>query len=155
MANINQLSSAESVSAGQQLPVYDPDNGDARKVSVSQVAEYMQDNLDMRPDDRFVTQYHTASGFGYNITLTGGDNLYLILRTTTAQTVGFYWFTDGSCVDGQEVIISTAGDLTIAFFMPQPTRLGWPALIAPPQLLAGGFLRVRYDAATATWRRIG
>ena len=45
MTQINQLSEASEVSSGMQIPVYDPGNGQPRKVSVNQLTEYIQDNL--------------------------------------------------------------------------------------------------------------
>jgi hypothetical protein len=155
MSTINQLSGVSAVTASQQVPVYDPDNGDARKASVTQLQTYMQANLDMRPDDRFIVMYPTVGIFGYAPVLTGSSNLYLIFTAITAQTVALSWFLDNNVVDGQEVMMSFAGDATVGFSVTPPTKVGWPPLITPPNITAGQFMHVRYDAATATWRRIG
>lgn len=45
MSSINQLSEASEVSSGMQVPVYDPANGQPRKISVNQLTEYVQENL--------------------------------------------------------------------------------------------------------------
>jgi hypothetical protein len=150
MSTINQLSAVSAVTASQQVPVYDPDNGDARKASVTQLQTYMQDNLDIRPDDRFVTQVETAGLVTYNITLTGSDNILLLLTTLTAGAV-FSWFADGNVVDGQEIIICTANDCILS----KPsgiTFFGWPD---PSSLDEGGSLHFKYNAQTLTWWRIG
>lgn len=45
MATINQLSPVSSVSGGDQIPVYNSSNGDARKMSVNALKEYMDEHL--------------------------------------------------------------------------------------------------------------
>jgi hypothetical protein len=45
MPTINNLSSVSSVSAGDQFPLYSPDNGDARKASMSLIMDYVNANL--------------------------------------------------------------------------------------------------------------
>lgn len=45
MPTINQLSSIGEVTSADQIPTYDESNGDARKMSVLQLQDYMQDNL--------------------------------------------------------------------------------------------------------------
>jgi hypothetical protein len=42
MPTINQLSPVSQVSGGDQIPIYVPNNGDARRMSVSQLTEYVQ-----------------------------------------------------------------------------------------------------------------
>lgn len=45
MPTINQLSSVSAVTAGDQFPLYSPDNGDARKASMSLIMDYVNSNL--------------------------------------------------------------------------------------------------------------
>jgi hypothetical protein len=45
MATINQLSPVSSVSGGDQIPVYNTSNGDARKMSINALTEYMDEQL--------------------------------------------------------------------------------------------------------------
>ena len=42
MPQINQLSSISQVSGSNQIPVYDQNNGDARKMSISALLQYFQ-----------------------------------------------------------------------------------------------------------------
>lgn len=51
MPTINQLSSIGEVTSADQIPTYDESNGDTRKMSVLQLQQYMQDNLDKDSDD--------------------------------------------------------------------------------------------------------
>lgn len=45
MPTINLLASVDSVSSGDQLPIYSQGNGDARKASINTLMQYIQDNL--------------------------------------------------------------------------------------------------------------
>lgn len=62
MPTINQLPTLDTVTSGNQLPVYSTNAGDARKVSVGALQEYMQDNLDL-PDNADEITY-TPAGTG-------------------------------------------------------------------------------------------
>ena len=41
MATINQLSSVDSLQGGDQIPIYDQSNGDARKTSLTTLAAFI------------------------------------------------------------------------------------------------------------------
>lgn len=45
MPTINQLAPVSQLSGGDQIPIYVPNNGDARRTSVAQLTQYVQDNL--------------------------------------------------------------------------------------------------------------
>jgi len=45
MPQINQLSSLDSLSGGDQLPVYSASNGDARKSSITLLTQYVAENM--------------------------------------------------------------------------------------------------------------
>ena len=60
MPTINQLPSIDQVSGGNQIPTYYSGSGDARKMSVSLLQEYMQENLS------FPGVASNASGVNYN-----------------------------------------------------------------------------------------
>ena len=47
MPTINQLSSIGEVTSADQIPTYDESNGDARKMSVLQLQDYIETNLDI------------------------------------------------------------------------------------------------------------
>jgi hypothetical protein len=50
MSSINQLTEASAVSSSMQLPVYDSQNGQPRRVSVNQLQAYLQENLEFGAD---------------------------------------------------------------------------------------------------------
>lgn len=45
MPTINQLAPVSQLSGGDQIPIYVPNNGDARRTSVTQLTQYVQDNI--------------------------------------------------------------------------------------------------------------
>lgn len=82
MSTINQLSSASSISGGDLLPAFITGNGDARKVSISLLLEYMQNNLTFTSAGKaeFVKQYSAPSATGFNVSVAdSSDNTWLIL----------------------------------------------------------------------------
>jgi hypothetical protein len=59
MPTINQLPSIDEVSGGNQIPTYYSGGGDARKMSVNLLQDYLQDNLDF-PDNASEITYNPA-----------------------------------------------------------------------------------------------
>lgn len=59
MPTINQLPSIDEVSGGNQIPTYYAGGGDARKMSVNLLQEYMQENLNF-PDNASEVTYNPA-----------------------------------------------------------------------------------------------
>lgn len=66
MPTINQLSTIGEVTSADQIPTYDESNGDARKMSVLQLQDYFEDNLEFE----FV-QYSASSANGSVATTLG------------------------------------------------------------------------------------
>ena len=62
MPTINQLSSIGEVTSADQIPTYDESNGDARKMSVLQLQQYMQDNLNLPDDSAYVDFIQAGTG---------------------------------------------------------------------------------------------
>ena len=59
MPTINQLPSIDEVSGGNQIPTYYSGGGDARKMSVNLLQDYLQDNLNF-PDNASEVTYNPA-----------------------------------------------------------------------------------------------
>lgn len=59
MPTINQLPSIDEVSGGNQIPTYYAGGGDARKMSVNLLQDYLQDNLNF-PDNASEVTYNPA-----------------------------------------------------------------------------------------------
>ena len=61
MSTINQLSEASAASLSMQVPVYDSANGQPRKVSMQQVVDLVQANLDSDAGGPFTLATYTVA----------------------------------------------------------------------------------------------
>lgn len=159
MPEISQLSAVDSLAAGDNFPVFDLSNGDARKVSVSALLAYMQANLTF-PDatgvPQFESQYAAPSASGFSVTIappTAGDNVHLILTPTAGYAAGTIVLPPvASVVDKQEVLVNCTQQVTAL------TINGNGAVSVtgePTSLGADDFFRLKYDSILQTWYRVG
>jgi len=111
MATINQLSSVDTLQGGDQFPVYDQSNGDARKTSLTTLTAYIEANI-------------TPSGGG------GGDAIKSVgvftgdairteftLSTAITSTAGVQVFIDGVYQDSGSYTTTTS---SVTFSAPPP-----------------------------------
>lgn len=154
MTTINQLSATNTLAAGDQIPVYAVNNGDARKASMSVFLAYMQANLTFASGISYTTQYSAPSATGFNVAITdGSNNIHLILTPVAGYAAGAITLPAVSnAVDKQEVLVNctqVVTTLTVA-------GNGATAVTGEPVTLAANdFFRLKYDAATSTWYRVG
>ena len=151
MSTINQLSAASQLSAGDLLAVFSTSNGDARKVSISVLAAYIQSLL--TPLDTFVTQYVAPNASGFSVSIgQPGLSTYLLLTPTGAFAAGTITLPAvDTCVDGQQLLVSTTQAVTAL------TVAGNGATVngAPTTLAANAFFRLRFDGVSKVWFRVG
>lgn len=159
MPQINQLSAVDQLAGGDNLPVFDTSNGDARRVSVSALLAYMQANLTfptVTGVPQFETQYAAPSATGFSVTIaptTTGDNVHLILTPTAGYAAGTIVLPPvGEVVDKQEVLVNCTQQVTALTI----NGNGAVAVTGEPTSLgADDFFRLKYDAVMQTWYRVG
>lgn len=167
MPTINQLSRTTELSAGDLVPLFSTDNGDAMAAALSVLLEYMQDNLDFsNPSGTFVdytTQYAAPSATGFSVAInagspsvtppTNGKNVHLILTPLAGYAAGTIVLPAvAELIDKQEVLVNCTQAVTTLTI----NGNGATAVTgAPTTLAANAFFRLKYDAATSTWYRIG
>ncbi len=150
MANINQLSQLTTVSAGDLLPVYSQNNGDARKIAISALLAYFQQQF---AAPTVATNLYTP-GTGFNIALPTpvAEAQWAIIQpagTLASGTVTLPLNT--STPSGTEVFITTTQQIT-AFTL---ALNGAAAAFGDPTTLAAeDFFRMRFYQATNSWYRI-
>lgn len=159
MTQINQLSAVDQLAGGDNLPVFDTSNGDARKVSVSALLAYMQANLvfpTVTGVPQFETQYAAPSATGFSVTIAppvAGDNVHLILTPTAGYAAGTIVLPPvATVVDKQEVLVNCTQQVTAL------TVNGNGAVAVtgePTSLAADDFFKLKYDAVLQTWYRVG
>lgn len=155
MTTINQLSATDSVSAGDLLALFKQSQGDARKMAVSVLQTYMQNNLNFgigfaKP----TTQRATPSSSGFNVQITDSDvDIHLILTPTTGFAAGTITLPAvGNAIDKQTVLVNCTQQVTSL------TVDGNGAVAVtgePSSLAADDFFTLKYDSTTQTWYRVG
>ncbi len=150
MPNINQLSGLSQVSSGDLLPVYVPNNGDARKVSIGQLLAFFQRQF---ASPTLSTQLVTpGTGFNVAVQTPVSQQQWLILQPAGTLASGAVTLPlNTQTPDGTEVLITTTRQIT-AFTLALNGAAN--AYGAPNTLSAEDFFRVRYYAATNSWYRI-
>ncbi len=154
MPTINQLSTASTLALTDLIAIYSSSNGDARKTSFNTILAFIQANLTFPTSGVFTTQYAAPSATLFSVSITDGSaNIHLILTPTAG-------FADGTivlpavanAVDKQEILVNCTQVVTALVI----NGNGATAVTGAPTLLAANdFLRLKYDAPTSTWYRVG
>lgn len=145
---INQLSAADTVTAGDLLAVWRQGNGDTRKAAVSVLQAYMQANLTFAAG-KPVSQYASPlTGSTVAITRTDADT-WLVLTpagTINALTIAL----PAAPVDRLEVGVSSSQTVT-NLTLSGGTVINGPATIGTGD---GRTFRLRYEGVAGAWYRV-
>lgn len=153
MPEINQLTAVDSVTATDLVPIYSSQNGDARKASMSVLAEFMQEEL--TGAGALTTQYSAPNATGFTVTLApvvDGQGMFLLLTPVAGYAAGTIVLPAlAQCVDGQNLLVACTQAVTTL------TVSGNGATVngAPATLAANGFFRLRFDGVFKSWYRVG
>jgi hypothetical protein len=150
MPQINQLPLLAQVSPGDQVPVYSPNNGDARRLPISSLLQYFQQTF---ASPTLATNVYTP-GTGFNLSVptpVAAQQWMLIQPAGTLASGTITLPLNTGTPDGTEVLITTTQQIT-AFTLALNGAAA--AFGAPSTLSAEDFLRVRYYANTNSWYRI-
>jgi hypothetical protein len=150
MPTINQLSPLTQVSGGDQLPIYVPNNGDARRVSISQLLQYFQQTF---AAPTLATSIFTpGTGFNVAVPTPVAQQQWMLIQpagTLASGTVTLPLNTQTP--DGTEVLVTTTQQIT-GFTL---AANGAAQLYGVPTTLAAqDNFRVRFVQATNSWYRI-
>lgn len=153
MPQINQLPLMSSVSSGDQLPIYSSNNGDARRISVNALAEYIDSS-----NPSLVTNIYTPTT-GFTISAPINQQQWLLLIPTWAVNPESPPTTTGtitlplntSTADGSEILVTTTKAVTtLTVAANGATSVNG----APTTLAANGSFRLRFVQAYNSWYRI-
>lgn len=151
MPTINQLTAVDNVVSSDQVPIYQSENGDARKASMAVIKTFMLDGI-TAADDK-ITQYAAPSATGFSVQITNGpDSIWLILTPNAGYAAGTIVLPAlANCVDKQEVLVNCTQAVTAL------TVSGNGATVtgAPTTLAANAFFRLRFDDVVNVWYRVG
>jgi hypothetical protein len=111
MPTINQLSPISQVSGGDQLPIYVPNNGDARRVSVTQLLQYFQQTF--ASPTLAVNLYVPGSGFNITVPTPVSEQQWMLLQPAGTLATGTITLPLNTGVpDGTTVLITTTQEIT-------------------------------------------
>jgi len=150
MPTINQLSGISQVSGGDLLPVYVSNNGDARKVSITQLLNYFQTVF---ASPTVSTNLYTP-GTGFNITVPTpvSEQQWMLIQPASTLASGTVTLPLNTGVpDGTQVLITTTQEITAFTLALNGAAAGFAF---PPTLEAGAGFTVRYYQATNSWYNI-
>lgn len=150
MPTINQLSPLSQVSGGDQLPIYATNNGDARRVSITQLLEYFQQTF---AAPTVSTNLYTP-GTGFNITVptpTTAQQWMLLQPAGTLATGTITLPLNTGVPDGTEVRVTTTQIITTFTLALNGAAA---AFGAPTTLAANAFFTMRFYQSTNSWYRV-
>ena len=151
MPTINQLSGLSQVSGGDLLPIYVPNNGDARKVSVTQLLTYFQSSF--AAPTVSTNLYTPGAGFNVTVPTPVSEQQWMLLQPAGTLATGTITLPlNTGTPDGTQLLVTTTQIIT-AFTLALNGAAA--AFGAPTTLAADAFFTMRFYQATNSWYRIG
>ena len=151
MPLIYQLPLVSQASAGDQIPVYTPNNGDARRLPISALLTFFQQQF--ASPTMATNVYVPSTGFSIAVPTPVAQQQWIILQPIATLATGTLTLPlNTSTPDGTEVLINTTQQIT-AFTL---SLNGATAAYGDPTTLAAeDFFRMRFVQSTNSWYRIG
>jgi hypothetical protein len=111
MPQINQLPVLSTVSSGDQLPVYSPNNGDARRLSIGNLLTFFQQSF--ASPTLSVNLYVPGSGFNITVPTPVSQDQWMLLQPAGTLASGTITLPLNTGVpDGTTVLITTTQEIT-------------------------------------------
>ena len=150
MPTINQLPVLSPISSGDQLPVYSPNNGDARRTSIGSLLTFFQQSF--ASPTLSVNLY--VPGYGFNITVptpVSNDQWMLLQPASTLATGTITLPLNTGVPDGTTVLITTTQEITSLTI----ALNGASAIYGGVSFLgAGSATAIRFYQPTNSWYQI-
>jgi hypothetical protein len=151
---INQLTSLDSLSGGDQVVVFSTANGDTRKISAAALRSFIADGY--VDSLRESAQYLAPNTTGFTVTIqpvTGGNDKWLKMMPSATLAAGTITLPDVTTADdGQELLVTSTQAITALTVAANGATSVYGA---PTTLAANGFFKLRYDLVSKSWFRIG
>jgi len=111
MPQINQLPVLNTISSGDQLPVYSPNNGDARRTSIGSLLTFFQQSF--ASPTLSVNLYVPGSGFNITVPTPVSNDQWMLLQPAGTLATGTITLPLNTGVpDGTTVLITTTQEIT-------------------------------------------
>lgn len=150
MPTINQLPVLSTVSSGDQLPVYSPNNGDARRTSIGALLTFFQQSF--ASPTLSVNLYVPGSGFNITVPTPVSQDQWMLLQPAGTLATGTITLPLNTGVpDGTTVLITTTQEITSLTI----ALNGATALYGGVSFLgAGTATAIRFYQPTNSWYQI-
>ena len=111
MPTINQLPVLNTISSGDQLPVYSPNNGDARRTSIGSLLTFFQQSF--ASPTLAVNLFVPGSGFNITVPTPVSQDQWMLLQPAGTLATGTITLPLNTGVpDGTSVLITTTQEIT-------------------------------------------
>ncbi len=152
MTSIRNLSGIDALTAGDLMVANVVNDSQNRKVAISVLQKFMQDNLNFGVA-AFTTQFASPSSTGFSIQINDNANdTHLILTPTATFAAGTIVLPKATvAVDKQQVLVNSTQIVTTL------TIDGNGAIAVtgePTTLAANDFFTLKFEKATSVWYRI-
>ena len=150
MPTINQLPVLNVISSGDQLPVYSPNNGDARRTSIGSLLTFFQQSF--ASPTLSVNLYVPGSGFNITVPTPVSNDQWMLLQPAGTLAPGTITLPLNTGVpDGTSVLITTTQEITSLTI----ALNGATALYGGVTFLgAGTATAIRFYQPTNSWYQI-
>jgi len=150
MPTINQLPVLNTVSSGDQLPVYSPNNGDARRTSIGSLLTFFQQSF--ASPTLSVNLYVPGNGFNITVPTPVSNDQWMLLQPAGTLATGTITLPLNTGVpDGTSVLITTTQEITSLTI----ALNGATALYGGVTFLgAGTATAIRFYQPTNSWYQI-
>jgi hypothetical protein len=147
MPTINQLPVLSTISSGDQLPVYSPNNGDARRTSIGSLLTFFQQSF--ASPTVAVNLYVPSAGFNITVPTPVSEAQWMLLQPAGTLASGTITLPLNTSVpDGTTVLITSTQEITSLTI----ALNGATALFgAVTTLAAGSATEIRYYQPTNSW----
>lgn len=151
MPQIYQLPLVSQASLGDQLAVYTPNNGDARRMSLNTLLAFFQQQF---ASPTLATSIYTpTTGFSIGVPTPVSQQQWMLLQPAGTLASGTITLPLNTITpDGTEVLITSTQIITS---LTVGTNGASNAFGAPTTLAANGFARLRFVQSQNSWYRIG
>jgi hypothetical protein len=150
MPTINQLPVLSPISSGDQLPVYSPNNGDARRTSIGSLLTFFQQSF--ASPTLSVNLYVPGSGFNITVPTPVSQDQWMLLQPAGTLATGTITLPLNTGVpDGTTVLITTTQEITSLTLALNGASAIYGAVTS---LAAGTATAIRFYQPTNSWYQI-
>lgn len=147
MPTINQLPVLSTISSGDQLPVYSPNNGDARRTSIGSLLTFFQQSF--ASPTVSVNLFVPTAGFNITVPTPVSNQQWMLLQPAGTLATGTITLPLNTGVpDGTEVLITSTQEITALTISLNGATAIFGVVTA---LAAGSAFAIRYYQATNSW----